>query len=117
MLGLLLIYFIAKFYIELAKKYGKKAWPYAILGIAAYYGGTIIFGIGLGITAELFALHEIYEQPDIMLNLLSLPVGILSCWIVYYGLKKSWSSAPNVVQVNEEMISRFGAVEENKNNE
>ena len=45
MLGFLLIYFIWKYYSELAVEHNKSKWGYALLGIATYYIGTFIGGL------------------------------------------------------------------------
>ena len=55
MLGLLLLYFVGKYFYNLAKEYNKSNWGFAILGIVVYYGGIIIFSFIIGIVAEIIS--------------------------------------------------------------
>lgn len=96
MLGFVLIYFIGKYFYDLALQYGKNKWLFAILGVVSYYAGTIIFGFSLGIIMELTGNYSILEANDILLSLMGIPVGVLTVWIFYTLLKNSWKKAkPN----------------------
>jgi hypothetical protein len=91
MLGLLLLYFLGKKFYELAREHGRSRWGFAILGIATYYVGTIIAGV-------LFILLGAYmgafsNLPEIVINLLSIPFGLLSAWLLYRMLERSWINA------------------------
>lgn len=91
MLGLFLLYFIGKAYYDLAEKHTKKKWLHAFLGIAAYYLGTMIGGVIIVIFYGLLESEQaIDEMNDIVLSLLSVPFGVLSCWFFYYILKRKW---------------------------
>jgi hypothetical protein len=93
MFGLILLYFIWKNYAELAATYGKNKIGYALLGIASYYGGTIIVGVILGIIAAVWNDGLVDEGNDIFLSLIALPFGILTVWGVYKILEKRWRAA------------------------
>lgn len=90
MLGLVLLYWIGKYFYKLAEEYNKKKWVFAILGIVVYYGGIFIFG---GITfglIDIFAEGFIDNSNDFILSLIALPFGILSCYLLYKYLEKNW---------------------------
>ena len=93
MIGLLLVYFIGKSYYELAGNYDKNKWGYAILGIVAYYMGTGLGGVLIGILA-LIGEFDVQGTPDMLLGLMALPIGLLSCWGLYKLLEKRWSKEP-----------------------
>ena len=49
MLGIVLIYWLGKYFYQLAEKYNQNKWLYAILGIVVYYVSQLFFGFVLGI--------------------------------------------------------------------
>jgi hypothetical protein len=93
MLGLLLIYFIWKYYSELAFEYNKHRWGYALLGIASYYIGTFLGGIILYVGGDLAGSDFPENISEIYINLLCMPVGILSVWGLYKLLENKWGGA------------------------
>ena len=91
MLGILFIYFIGKYFYELADKYNKKKWLHAILGIAIYYLGSMIGGGLLGILyAILYNDAYMKESTEILLTVLSVPIGLAFCWFAYFIFKRKW---------------------------
>jgi hypothetical protein len=90
MIGLLLLYFIGKYFAELAEKYNKTKWPYVILGIAMYYASAFVFGLILGLIQYLTESNFLDGVSDIAFSLISVPVGILGCWLTYILLKFVW---------------------------
>ncbi|MEZ4829954.1 MAG: hypothetical protein R3C61_27280 [Bacteroidia bacterium] len=107
MLGLILIYFIGKYFYELADDHNKSKWGFAILGVVSYYAGTIIGGSVIGIIYGLTG-----NMPDdtdtFLLGLLAIPVGLLTCVGLYFLLKKMWSKEE--IQ-KEDLIDQIGAEE------
>lgn len=91
MLGLLLIYFIGKAFYELAHDYKKSRWGFAILGIISYYTGTFLGGIILGIIGALANSNFPQDLPNIVLSLLAIPFGLLTCWVFYKILVGQWN--------------------------
>jgi MFS family permease len=89
MLGILLLFFIGKYYYELAQDYYKHRWLYGALGIATYYAGTAIGGFVLGVANELFDLGVNWDNM-FGLSLIALPFGVLLATIVYFLLKRNW---------------------------
>ena len=51
MLGLLLLYWIGKYFYKLAEAYDKSKWGFTILGIVVYYAGIVVLGLILGAIA------------------------------------------------------------------
>lgn len=102
MLGLLLIYFIGKYFYDLAAKYEKNKWLFAILGVVIYYVGTFVGGLILGVLDALMELGINWDN-SLLLSLIALPFGIGTCYLFYYLLKRSWSKALVIVtdEINE----------------
>lgn len=91
MLGLVLIYFIGKTFMALAEAHQKHKWGHAILGVVSYYAGTLLAGIIFLLFMESDdPFSETRTTPDILINLLSIPFGALTCWLTYYFLQKRW---------------------------
>ena len=98
MLGLLLIYFIGKWHADLAFKHDRKKWVFAILGIAVYYAGTLIYGVVLGfILAANGRLDMLEGTNEILWSLSAIPFGAGFTVILYYSLKRNWERNPKEV--------------------
>lgn len=96
MLGIVLIYFIGKYFYELAADYNRSKWGFAILGVVTYYAGTFIFGIGLAIGMELWGSQSMEDLDNLLVSLMALPFGLLFCAGLYQLLKRSWGRKPIV---------------------
>lgn len=90
MLGLVLLYWIGKYFYKLAEEYTKNKWGFAILGIGVYYLGTFIFGIIFMIIGEVITPGYIDTFNETLLSFIALPFGILSCYLLYKYLQKTW---------------------------
>lgn len=90
MLGLLLIFFLGKWFYSLAEKYNKHKWGFAILGVVTYYVGTFIAGIFIGIISVVANLDSLLALPDVVLGLIALPFGVLAAWGLYKILENNW---------------------------
>ena len=91
MLGILLLFFIGKYFYKLAEEYRKSKWGFAVLGIVTYYGGTFIYGIFYGIIY--FAMNPEAFEDDIdtwTLRLTAVAAGIGFALILYFLLERSW---------------------------
>ena len=108
MLGLLLIYFLGKWFFELAKEFGKSKWLYAVLGVAVYYAGTLVVGFIIGILSVVFEFDSILDMPDIALNLIVLPFGLLAAWGFRKILEHNWK---NKVIVNDQLLDDTTSLE------
>ena len=115
MLGLILIYFVGKAFYDLADKYNKSKWLYAILGVSSYYGGLLLTAFGIGLFLGIFFPEVLESANEMLLSLSSIPFGVLICYLFYYFLKKSWASAPTPLNNVNQMIHDFGREEKEKN--
>jgi hypothetical protein len=104
MLGIFLIYFIWKRFAELAEKYGNKKWVYGLLGVITYYVGTFILGIIIAFLDLIFNWGINWDAPNLGLNLLGLPFGLGTCYLLHYLLEKKWEKEVYV----EESIDDIG---------
>lgn len=105
MLGLLLIYFIGKYFYELAQNFYKHRWLYAILGIVVYYASGAVFGVILGVFDLLLELNINWDE-TFGINLLSIPIGLLGCYGFYFILKKRWQKNNNLAKDEIEDIGK-----------
>lgn len=94
MLGLIFIYFVGKYFYELAGKHKKNQWGFAILGVASYYIGLFSASLLLGLVIGLVDASVLDGIPDIALGLLALPFGLLTCWGTYKFLENQWIKSP-----------------------
>ena len=90
MLGLVLLYWIGKYFYKLAEEYNKNKWGFTILGIVVYYAGILLFSIIIGIIAEIFSPGFIDNFNETLFGFLMLPFGLLSCYLLYKYLEKTW---------------------------
>lgn len=104
MLGLILIFFIGKYFYELAQDYYKHRWLYAILGIIVYYAAGAVFGLILGIADAIFILNINWDNA-MAWNLLGIPIGIGADYGFYYLLKRKWE---NEIQMPKDEIMDIG---------
>ncbi len=99
MLGLLLLYWLAKPFYELAGEHNKSQWGFAILSIVVYYagylGGAFVMGIVLAII-DPSLVEDISGVTEIVFSLLAIPFGLLSCWIFYRILHKQWNKVQEI---------------------
>jgi hypothetical protein len=93
MLGLLLIYFIGKYFYQLATDFNKNKWVFAVIGVVTYYGGMVLFGFGLGVFLAMSDNVDFIDNNEMLLNIIGIPVGIFSAWILYTVLKNNWKKS------------------------
>lgn len=91
MLSLIFIYFIGKFYWDLAKEHEKSKWGFAVLGVASYYAGSFLFGVILFIAVELFEPGWVDTLSDTTAGLIALPFGFATTIGLYFILKRLWT--------------------------
>ncbi len=108
MIGLLLIYFIGRYFYHLAEDHQKSRWGFAILGVASYYVGTFVGGIIVAIIMELITPYSSDNIGDIGLSFMALPFGLLACWGLYSLLKRNWE---NKQRREEDIIQQIGEEE------
>ena len=109
MLGLLLLYWIGKYFYKLAEEYDKSKWGFAILGIVAYYAGSIVLGGIIMFVIDFFSEGFLESINEMMLGFMMMPFGILSCYLLYKYLEKTWEK--NDPRKNS-MIDQIGKIKE-----
>jgi FtsH-binding integral membrane protein len=93
MLGLLLVYFIGKYFYQLAFEHNRSKWGYAILGVVVYYSTTLLAGIVIAYAYFEFVDETIERGIEMLLSILTVPFGILGAYILYKKLEKNWSNS------------------------
>jgi uncharacterized membrane protein YeiB len=97
MVGLLLMFFIARAFSELAFENNKSRWGYGILGVLIYYFGTFIGGFIIGIAGIIFGTNIADESSKIVLTLVCVPFGLLLCWGYYKLLGNYWNNKRRIL--------------------
>ena len=105
MLSILLIYFLGKYFFDLADEFDKNKWMYAILGVISYYFGSIVIGGIVIALLDLFVDIGINWDNNIGLSFMLLPFGIATSYLFYYLLKRYWSKS---VIVAKDEIQEIG---------
>ncbi|NRB60359.1 MAG: hypothetical protein HRU50_10545 [Winogradskyella sp.] len=101
MLSIIFLYWLGKYFYKLAEEYDKNKWGFAILGIVVYYAGTFFFGALIGIILGLTAPDTLENMNEMLLGLLMIPFGILSCYILYKQLEKNWERNKPVNEIDQ----------------
>lgn len=108
LLGILLLFFIGKYFYKLAEEYDKNKWLFGLLGIVSYYTGTILSGFILGFAIEIISPGYINNFNDVTIGLLTIPFGLLTCYILYHYLEKKWKRE---VPDKDDFINQIGKKE------
>lgn len=97
MLGLIFIYFLGKYFYELAIQYGKNKWGFAIAGIGVYYGTMMVVAFMIGVIAELMEPGSVDDTSSIFMSLLAIPFGLISAYLFYNFLDKKWRNEHKII--------------------
>lgn len=89
-IDIILIVVTGKYYMQLAEKYGKSKWGYAILGVATYYIVAVLFALILGLLYAVFNPEALESLNEFVIGLIALAVGVGGTTVLYYFLEKSW---------------------------
>ena len=89
MIGIILIYFIWKRFADLAFKYNHKKWIYGLLGVIVYYAGCLLGGLILGLLSVIINFVIDWEN-NLLMSIIVLPFGLVTCYGTYYFLEKKW---------------------------
>lgn len=104
-LGLVLLYWIGKYFYKLSEEYDKNKLGFTVLGIVVYYAGSILAGIIILLFIDIFS--DDYSDDsisDTMLSVISFPFGILSCYLLNRYLEKTWvKNKPNPNKLIDEI--------------
>jgi hypothetical protein len=98
MLGILLIYFIGKRFYDLAEEYQENKWLYAILSVVIYYVSGIVI-LGAFALLDVFVFNWGFDwESSYGINLLAIPIGVLTLWGFYTLLENRWKKTAIVVK-------------------
>lgn len=95
MISLIILYYVGKAFSDLANKYERSNWLYAILGIGSYFIVQLVFGFALAVVW--YSTNDTEWDPGAGLDLIGIVIGALSCWGFYTWLDYYWSKNPNVL--------------------
>lgn len=100
MLGLILLYWIGKYFYRLAGDHDKNQWAFALLGIVAYYAGIFVFSIIIGTVVEIITPGYWDDFNEMLFGIMMLPFGILSTYLLYISLERSWKKNSAVSMID-----------------
>ncbi|MFT6244027.1 MAG: protein-S-isoprenylcysteine O-methyltransferase Ste14 [Salibacteraceae bacterium] len=92
MLGLLIIYWVGKWYFTLAEKHNKSKWLYAVLGALVYVTILITSPFLVVLIAFLVGADGTLELPQITLSLMGILIGLIATWALRAILKRQWEN-------------------------
>jgi len=104
MIGILLIFFIGKYYYKLAENHQRSKWGFAILGLALYYVGTFALGFIVGLFATLFNWLWFETMDERLLGLMFVPAGLASTYFTYKYLEKKWKNEESLNPEDEHFL-------------
>ncbi|MFY0604788.1 MAG: hypothetical protein JXQ93_12690 [Flavobacteriaceae bacterium] len=113
MIGILLIFFIGKYFYKLAEQYEKNKWGYGILGVVSYYAGTMLYGLFYGIIY--FSMYPDANEDsidDLSFRLIAVVVGIVACVGLYFLLERNWKKNKKIDP--KDSIDSIGSSSESK---
>ncbi len=91
-LGLVFLYFIGKPFYRLAEFHQRNKWLFGILGIVFYYIGMLISAIIMGAFYIIMFSENDYDGNSFYIQLISVPIGLLTCWGFYKYIKNKWEN-------------------------
>ena len=100
MISFILLYFIGLPFYNLAEKHRKSRWLIALIGILIYFAGTFIGGIIITLVSTYLFDYSVSRIHDFLLNLLTIPFGLLFGWIFYRFLILKWESISTITDIN-----------------
>ena len=107
MLEIIAVIVVGKYFLQLAKKYQKNKWAYAILGVATFYGTTLISAILYVLVY--FANDPLASEDDIspvLATIIGIALGAGTSFILYYFLEKNWRKNQAKERVNIDDIGK-----------
>ncbi|MDX5327083.1 MAG: hypothetical protein LPK80_12575 [Bacteroidota bacterium] len=90
MLGILFIYLIGKYFFNLALRFNRNKWGFAILGVLSYYVSSF-----LGVFLTIMVMEQtnpdtLAKTDELVFSFLSLPFGFAGCFLLYKLLERQW---------------------------
>jgi len=93
MLGLIPLFFIGRYYYQLAHEYDRSTWGFAFLGVGIAIVAQLLFGFCTGLLAAATGNLQ-WVDNTIIISLLAIAFSVLAVVIVYKILEKNWSNNP-----------------------
>ncbi len=103
MLGLIPLFFIGRWYYQLAHEFNKERWGYAFLGVGIAIAAQILFGFVTGFIAALTDNLQWLDNP-LIISLIAFAFAITCVVIVYNMLKRSWKKTAEVEKSNPNLL-------------
>ncbi len=85
-----MLYWIGKFYYQLAQVHSKSKWGFAVLGLVTYYGSMVVAVLIFVLVCLLFGIEFDFERNETVLGYAAIPFGLLGTYGVYKFLEKKW---------------------------
>lgn len=105
MLGLLPLFFIARFYYQLAHEHNRSKWGFAFLGVGIALFAQILVGLVFGIVLAMKGETEVTNN-GVVISWIALFISILVVLVVYKLLEKNWSNHPKNEKVKEDLLDQ-----------
>lgn len=116
MLSILLIYFVYKYFRDLARKYKvKKEWKYSLTGVVSYFGFQFLFVLIWGIVEIMNNPNYNFENDRSMnsgISFLAMLFSMLMLYFLHKYLEKRLQQQQEFSSVNE--IDKIGTNTENE---
>ncbi|HPF95805.1 MAG: hypothetical protein R2802_01535 [Flavobacteriaceae bacterium] len=104
MLELIIIYFIGKYFYELAKDFNQNKWLFVVIGVLTYFVGAVI-GVVILMALDASFGFGIDWESRLLLTFLLMPFAIASCYLLYTLLKKRWQKT---IVISKDEIDEIG---------
>ncbi|MES2588173.1 MAG: hypothetical protein V4622_04280 [Bacteroidota bacterium] len=104
MLGLIPLYFIGRYFFQLAHEHDRSPWGFALLGVGISIVTQILIGFFIGLFIVFTNNHQLMDNLFLTTILpLTLPLGIV--FLVYKLLEKNWIKNP-IQSRNDDLLDR-----------
>lgn len=104
MLGLIPLFFIGRYYYQLAHEHDRSRWGFAFLGVGIAIVSQLLFGFVAGILAVVTNNLQWLDSPFII-TILAIAFSIALVVLVYKLLEKSWVKNP-IEKSSSEFLDR-----------
>ena len=91
------IFFIWRFYAELAFEYDRSRWGFGMLGVGIYIVSRFVFANGIVIitlNSGSVTTFDGYSTLILMANISAMALGSVVSTIFYYIIKRNWKKRP-----------------------
>lgn len=100
MIGIITLYFIGRYFYNIAEENNKNNWVFAILGVAIYFIGLVIGQMIIFAWYEIYSEYGIEDANETIVAIASIPIGLLFTFLLSKYLKKSWQQKTEIKHVD-----------------